>query len=195
MHLTHLWRRICYLWYNLRIMLDWSPELGRRYARFLGVEVGDGAKIFRVSFGSEPWLIKIGRNSWVTAGTQFVTHDGSITVLKNGPFGIEDPAGLNRYGPIVVGENCFIGVQTIIMPNVTIGDHSIVAAGSVVTKNVESGTIVGGNPARVIGTVKEFAAKVLEQSLPIPSTWPDPDLKRSTIRGYFFGEGGDRDGA
>lgn len=49
-----------------------------------------------------------------------------------------------------IGKNCFIGGRSLILPGVTIGDGCIVGAGSVVTKSVPSGTIVGGNPATVI---------------------------------------------
>ncbi len=49
-----------------------------------------------------------------------------------------------------IGENCFIGARSIIMPGVTIGDGCIVGAGSVVTKDVPAGCIVAGNPAKVL---------------------------------------------
>jgi acetyltransferase-like isoleucine patch superfamily enzyme len=49
-----------------------------------------------------------------------------------------------------IGRNCFIGAHAIIMPGVTIGDQSIVGAGSVVTRDVPAGSIVGGNPARIL---------------------------------------------
>ncbi len=49
-----------------------------------------------------------------------------------------------------IGKNCFIGGRSLILPGVTIGDGCIVGAGSVVTKSVPPGTIVGGNPAKVI---------------------------------------------
>lgn len=51
-----------------------------------------------------------------------------------------------------IGKHCFIGCASIIMPNVTIGDQVIVAAGSVVTKDVPSNSIVAGNPAKIIKT-------------------------------------------
>lgn len=49
-----------------------------------------------------------------------------------------------------IGQNCFIGGQSIILPGITIGDNCVIAAGSVVTQNVPAGSVVGGNPARVI---------------------------------------------
>lgn len=64
-----------------------------------------------------------------------------------------------------IGRFCQIGAHAIIMPGITVGDHSIIAAGAVVTKDVPARTIVGGNPAKVLregietvywGRLKEF---------------------------------------
>jgi acetyltransferase-like isoleucine patch superfamily enzyme len=49
-----------------------------------------------------------------------------------------------------IGQNCFIGAESIILPGVSIGDNCVVAAGSVVTRDVSAGSVVGGNPAKVI---------------------------------------------
>lgn len=49
-----------------------------------------------------------------------------------------------------IGRNCFIGAHAIVMPGVTVGDQCIVGAGAVVTKDVPAGSIVGGNPARIL---------------------------------------------
>lgn len=56
-------------------------------------------------------------------------------------------------------DNCFIGAGTIILPGVTIGPNAIVAAGAVVNSDVPDGMIVGGVPAKVIGTMTDFAEK------------------------------------
>ena len=58
--------------------------------------------------------------------------------------------GENIFAKVSVGSFVWIGGGSIICPGVTIGEKSVVAAGSVVTKDVPSGTLVGGNPARVI---------------------------------------------
>jgi putative colanic acid biosynthesis acetyltransferase WcaF len=54
-------------------------------------------------------------------------------------------------GPIVVGEDAFIGVRALVLPGVVIGEGAIVGGGSVVTRDVPPWTIVAGNPARPIG--------------------------------------------
>jgi galactoside O-acetyltransferase len=53
-------------------------------------------------------------------------------------------------GQIIIGNDCWIGANAVIARNVKIGDHSIVAAGAVVTKDVEPFAIVGGVPAKLI---------------------------------------------
>lgn len=55
--------------------------------------------------------------------------------------------------PIEIGSNCWIGGSSLLLPGLKIGDNVIVAAGSVVTKDVESNTMVGGNPARILKTL------------------------------------------
>lgn len=56
-------------------------------------------------------------------------------------------------GPVKIGNNVWIGDKATILPNVTIGDGAIIAANAVVTKNVPSYSVVGGNPAKVIKVI------------------------------------------
>ena len=61
--------------------------------------------------------------------------------------------------PIEIFDNCFIGGGAMLIGDIKIGPNAIVAAGSVVTKDVEPGTIVGGNPAKVIGSFDSLYEK------------------------------------
>ena len=55
-----------------------------------------------------------------------------------------------RYGKIIIGNNCFIGARSTILPGVTIGDNTIIGAGSVVTKDIPSNVVAVGNPCKII---------------------------------------------
>lgn len=65
----------------------------------------------------------------------------------------------DAFGKIVIEDDVYIGSCSLILPGVTIGEGSLVAAGSVVTKSVPPHVVVGGNPARVICSAEEFIAK------------------------------------
>jgi len=87
-----------------------------------------------------PAGIHIGENTLIARGATIFSHHHHIRVDNNQPLLVDT----------YVGENCFIATDAIILPGVKIGDQVIVGAGSVVTKDVPSNTIVGGNPARII---------------------------------------------
>lgn len=125
-------------------------------ARWLGVKVGTGCRIYTRNFGSEPWLITIGDRVTVTSGVQFLTHDGSTWLTR-------DAKGRRyRYARIQVGSDAFIGVNAILLPGVRVGSRVIIGAGSVVTKSVSDGLVVAGNPARVVGRFEDYEKKALE---------------------------------
>lgn len=63
---------------------------------------------------------------------------------------------------ISIGNNVFIGVNSVIMPGVIIEENVIIAAGSVVTKSVPAGVIIGGNPAKIIGDFSSYKQKILK---------------------------------
>ena len=126
-----------------------------KYAIFVGVKIGKNCRIRTKEFGSEPYLIVIGDNTVVAANVKFYNH-GAAAILRH-----IDP-NADFFGKINIGSNVYIGSNCLIMPGVSIGDNAIVAAGSVVTKSIEGGKIVGGNPAKVIGTRENF----IERNLP-----------------------------
>ncbi|WP_108424730.1 acyltransferase [Flagellimonas amoyensis] len=126
------------------------------YARHLGVEIGKNCRIYIRDFGSEPWLVKIGDKVTVTHGVRFINHDGSTWLIS-------DQKGRRQlFRRISIGNNVFIGMNSIILPGVKIGDNVIIAAGSVVTKSVPSGHIIGGNPAKIIMDFESYRTRALE---------------------------------
>ncbi|PGM54631.1 sugar O-acetyltransferase [Bacillus sp. AFS053548] len=89
--------------------------------------------------------VKIGNNCMIGPNVGIYTAGHSI-----------EPKNRNKSGyaiPIHIGDDVWIGGSCTILPGITIGDNSIVAAGSVVTKDVPSNTIVAGNPAKVIKSI------------------------------------------
>ncbi len=133
-----------------------TPE---NYLRYLGVKVGKNCNIQKVNFGSEPYLIEIGNYVQITSGVKFFTHGGGWIFRKEYP-------KFDTFGKIVIGDNVYIGNNALIMPGVTIANNIIIAAGSVVTKSFnESGIIIGGNPAKIIGNVEELKKRLLHYNL------------------------------
>ena len=105
--------------------------------------------------GSDYSQIEIGNESVISSGVLLLTHDYSIARVMRIYSDIQDSEVRSIKG-ICIKDNCFIGARSIIMPGVTIGTNAIVGAGSVVTKDVKADTIVGGNPAKKIKTIKEY---------------------------------------
>lgn len=140
------------------------------YLRNSGITIGDNCRIFSDITTTESYLIRIGNGTTISADVVLITHDASIQKVL--------PEKTDLFGRICIGNNCFIGSNSIIMYGVTLPDNTIVAAGSVVTKSIpESGKIVGGNPARVIGTVKEFGERYDSKAINIRGLSADEKRK------------------
>lgn len=129
---------------------------GVPYARYIGAKVGKDCRVYTTCFGSEPFLVTIGDRVTLTLGVKLITHDGATWLAR-------DKKGRRyRYQPIEIGNQVFVGVNSIIMPGVKIQDKVIVAAGSVVTKSVPHGTVVAGVPAKVIGSFNEIHQRMID---------------------------------
>lgn len=120
--------------------------------------IGEKVQVFhKVSLGSEPCLISIGDYSKITYGVKFITHDGGCYVLRNM---FDDSKDISIYGSITVGKNCFIGIDTILLPGVSIGDNCIIAAGSVVSRSIPANSVAAGVPCRVLRNIEEYHDKL-----------------------------------
>jgi acetyltransferase-like isoleucine patch superfamily enzyme len=136
-------------------MLRYNEFNIAEYFRAQGARVGSDCRIYIRELSAEPWLVRIGNHVTITAGVALVTHDGS-TWIFTGRY-----PSLQRFDAIDIRDNCFIGLGAMIMGGVTVGPNAIVAARSVVTRDVPPNTIVGGSPARVLGTTEQYLEKLL----------------------------------
>lgn len=104
-------------------------------------------------------LISINDRLVVSAHVIFLTHDYSYTTalisLNEKP---ETDIGILR--PITIGENVFIGMNSLILPGASIGSNVIIGAGSIVRGHIPDNSVVAGNPAQVITNIKSHAIKM-----------------------------------
>ena len=153
------------------------------YAKMIGVTIKGKVRIYGSSykmFSTEPYLVTLNDNVFISIGAQFICHDGGVL-----PFRREFPT-LDLAAPIVVKSNCFIGAGALVMRGVTIGENCIVAAHAVVTKDVPDGSVVGGNPAKVIKSTESYLVGAHEKSLGIGHLYGDE--KDMAYKRIFSGE-------
>lgn len=150
-------------------------------ARKLGVTVGNRCRFIATdsaTFGSEPYLVTIGEHVTITAGVRFVTHDGGVWILRD-----EFP-DLDIVAPIAIGNNVFIGLNVMILPGVTVGNNVVLAAGSVVTRDIPSNSVAAGVPARTIKSVEKYRENSIDigirtKGMPVAE-------KRALLQKRFF---------
>lgn len=101
-------------------------------------------------------LIKIGQSVTLSRDVALLTHDYSIRNAINAFETNADNVKYKFLKPITIGNNCFIGARTLILPGTTIGDNVIVGAGSVVRGDIPSNSVWGGAPARQLCSLEDF---------------------------------------
>lgn len=118
----------------------YNIELGENFYSNHNLVILDAAK---VTFGD---------NCFIAPNCGFYTAGHALDVEQRNE-------GLEIAWPITVGNNVWIGGSVCVMPGVTIGDNTVIAGGSVVTRDIPSGVIAGGNPCRVIREITEADAR------------------------------------
>ena len=129
-----------------------------KYLRKVGIEIGEDVMIYAPTKTfidvQYPWMISIGSHVRITEGVKILTHDYSWSVLKNMTGEI-----LGASGKVKIGNNVFIGMNTIITRNVEIGNNVIIGAGSVVTSNCIDNSLYVGVPAKRIMSLDDYYQK------------------------------------
>ena len=157
--------------YFVRLYRPRGDDYSELLQRQIGLHaVGKGCHInYSVAFTDPQW-VSIGNNV-VMSDCSVLGHDASAHMLCHAY-----NVALDAVGKVDIKDNVFIGWNVIILPGVTIGPNAIVAAGAVVTQDVPPGTVVGGVPARPIGTVDALVAKMQERTRALP--WADLIMQR-----------------
>lgn len=122
-------------------------------------EVGEGSRIVAPMTIVHGDKVRIGRNAIVMPNSLMMAS-GTITIEDNVQVAAYVKLISNNHDPydrmiltcmpVVLKRNCWIGAGAVILPGVTVGENSIVGAGSVVTKDVPDNTVVAGNPAKFV---------------------------------------------
>ena len=149
------------------VFCRWTPQgIGVFYRwrnlwlRLFGAKIGKGVHVYPSAKVWQPWMLEMGDYSCLANGVDCYTADrislGKNVVVSQGAYlcaashGITSPTFELVTKPIVLAADSWVASRAIILPGVTIGEGAVVAAGAVVTKDVEPWTVVGGNPAKFI---------------------------------------------
>ncbi len=147
--------------YVYSIIKKWYGSLvgmkRQRYIQMLqqrGLTLGRDVEIIDTFFfdPSHCFLISIGNRCTICPNVRLIAHDAST----------KKHLGYTKIGRIDILDNCFIGDSVIVLPNVTIGPDAVIGAGSVVTRDIQPGSIAAGNPARILGTLGDYLKRIEE---------------------------------
>ena len=144
-----------------------TPEKLREImSRLIGGKVDDTFRLFPPFYTDFGKNIAIGKEVFINSGCHF-QDQGGIEIGDGSFIGhnvvlatinhdlVPSQKRKNHYAPIKIGNNVWIGSNVTVLPGVTIGEWSVVAAGAVVAKDVPSYTVVGGVPAKVLKRVSK----------------------------------------
>lgn len=125
--------------YTTEKLISMGMKVGRNFGRLNGVILDP----------SHCWLIEIGDNVTLAPRVHILCHDASTKSFL----------GYTKIGRVTIGNDVFIGAESVVMPGVTIGNRVIIGANSTVTHDIPDNTVVVGSPARVFCSVDEYLDK------------------------------------
>lgn len=150
-----------------RLTYNDADEIRVLFSDLIGKKVDDSFLLIPPFYAAGGLDISVGRNVFVNQNCTFYDLGGldiaddvmigpNVSIITSGhPIEPSQRRAGVTAKPIVIERNVWIAAGATIIGGVTVGENSIVAAGSVVTKDVPPNTLVGGNPARVIRSIAE----------------------------------------
>ena len=145
---------------NATLFPSLSTLMRNMLLRKFGAKIGRGGIIYRSARIYAPWNLEVG--DWTVIGPRVLIYNkakieiGDEVVVSQDVFLCTASHDISSTSlalvtkPITIGSIAWIAAKSIVLPGVVIGEGGVVGAGSVVTKNVEAWSVVGGNPARFI---------------------------------------------
>ncbi len=95
------------------------------------------------------WLIEIGNNVTIAPRAHILCHDASTKQFM----------GYTKIGRVTIGDNVFIGAESVILPGITIGNNVIIGTNSTITHDIPDNCVVAGSPGKVLCTLEEYLKK------------------------------------
>ena len=125
--------------YTTKKLIKMGMKVGNNFSRLNGVILDP----------SHCWLIEIGDNVTIAPRVHILCHDAST----------KQALGYTKIGRVNIGNNVFIGAESVVLPGVNIGNKVIIGANSTVTHNIPDNSVVAGSPAKVICSYDEYIEK------------------------------------
>jgi len=125
--------------YTTEKLISMGMKVGRNFSRLNGVILDP----------SHCWLIEIGNNVTIAPRVHILCHDASTKQFLN----------YTKIGRVTIGDNVFIGAESVVLPGVTIGSNVIIGANSTVTHDIPDNSVAVSSPARVICTLEDYLEK------------------------------------
>lgn len=134
--------------YTTEKLIKMGLKVGKNFGRLNGVILDP----------SHCWLIEIGDNVTMAPRVHILAHDASTKTFLD----------YTKIGKVTIGNNVFIGADSVVLPNTRIGNNVIIGANSTVTKDIPDNSVAVGNPAKVICTLDDYLNRQKEQMKTAP---------------------------
>ncbi len=125
--------------YTTEKLINMGMKVGKHFKRLNGVILDP----------SHCWLIEIGENVTLAPRVHILCHDAST----------KNFLGYTKIGRVTIGNNVFVGAETVIMPGVNIGNNVIIGSNSTVTHDIPDDVVVAGSPTRIISDLETYLLK------------------------------------
>lgn len=145
--------------YTTEKLMSMGMQVGNNFKRLNGVILDPG----------HCWLIEIGDNVTMAPRVHILCHDASTKQFLN----------YTKIGRVTIGNNVFIGAESVVLPGVTIGSNVVIGANSTVSHDIPDNSVAVGSPARVISTLDAYLEKERTRMETSPCFGEDYTLRKN----------------